>query len=54
MEIGNLHYGHFNAQKHESIMQNVWGDICYDVLPTKLLGDMSPRPLPLGFGAYAC
>jgi len=46
MEIGNLHYGHFNAQKHESIRQNIWGDIFYGVRPTKLLGTCHPAPFP--------
>jgi len=36
-------YSHFNAQKHETIRRNIGGHLlCCP--PTKLQGDMSPRP----------
>ena len=42
--IGNKHYSHFNAQKHETVRHNVGGHaLC--CLPTKLLGTCARLPV---------
>ena len=49
MATGNTRCSNINAQKHETIEQNIEGAFAV-VAPTKLLGDMlCPTP---DFGAY--
>ena len=43
VHISISQYSHFNVQKHETIRQNIGGDICH-VVPNQIIGDMSPTP----------
>ena len=48
MAIGNKRYIHFNAQKRETIRQNIGRGTFTMLSPTKFLeGDMSPVPTRL-------